>query len=229
MAMSYDDWMDNAKEQKRYLDAALSINNSQKIIYHRGKYLYALKRAYKLNNHGIVPAEVSFNNAATYLVDELKSTFAAHNSFIESEISKNKANSSIENRTLSQELGLKIKRLSTRASEVSFASTNGEKEKLVKSAGKSSLSLLGTVAKAPLMVATNVASKVGPLAVTIVFLPFKLLSTLFRSSLNTVFEIKEDKKNKGPYDHKVIDTISDGLGKAVKKAFEASYKGLGKL
>lgn len=226
MAKTYDNWMDVAREQRRNLDAAISINNSNKIIYYRGKYLYALKQAYKLNPTGIVPQNVSNSHAPSHLVDEIRNTFSAHSAFIDSELVRNKANSDILNNTLYQELGLKLKRLSTRASEVSFASNDAEKRNANQNVGRSFLGLLGTMVKAPFMITSKVASKVGPLAVKIVFLPAKLLSTLFTTSLHTVFEINDQK---GPYDHKVIDTVSNGLGSAVKKVFEASYKGLGRL
>lgn len=226
MDRTYNDWMDIAREKRRYLDAAISINNSNKIIYYRGKYLYALRQAYKLNPTGIVPQNISTSHAPTYLIDEIRNTLHNHSAFIDDELVKNKVNSSVENKTLSTELGLKLKRLSTRAFQVSFASNNTEKANAQKSLNLAALGLLGTTAKAPLMVAANVGSKVGTLTVKIFFLPAKLLSTVFTTSLHTVFEIKEEK---GPNDHKVIDAVSDKLGALLTELFKVSYKGLGKL
>ena len=52
MNRSYADWLNIAAGHKDNLDQAIADRNSKDVIYYRGKYLFALKQAYKLDNTG---------------------------------------------------------------------------------------------------------------------------------------------------------------------------------
>ena len=221
MAKTYNEWLSIADDHKARLDYALSHNNAKDILYYRGKYIYDLKQAYKLNNRGTIPAGICGKRTTTNLLSEIQYELRQHQVHIDNRLQENKQNSNINNHTLSSELGLKIRRLATRASQVDFATGSATKSDIAKDA----LSLAGTTIKAPVMVSAKVVSKIGPLAITICALPVTLLASL----LSFVVDVGRDKPHYEGYNNTVVHQFSDTLKDAVRSLSTSMYNGLGRI
>lgn len=225
MKKTYSDWMDAAKAYRESLDTALAENASKDILYYRGKYLFALRQAHKLNNAGLVPARISGRRTIAPISVLVNNVFQEHEAFINNELKENRESSTHERPTLSQEFGLKMRRLAAHASQANFVTGKAEKRQAAKNIGKDTLGLVGTALKTPFMLSARVMSAVGPLAVSILFAPLKLLSSFINVTAATVFETSYDSN----FDHKVLNKMSDGLSKAVKYVSDKTYDKLGSL
>lgn len=222
MARTYDNWLNSAKQNRENLEQAITNGISKDIIYYRGKYLYDLKQAYKLNNDGIASGDITGLDTDSYLDEVIHSVLNDHRVYIQHTIDENKIEPDMKNNNLLKELGLKLKRLAVRSDQKKFAFTDNELNKLNKSNAKETLSLAGSIVKAPFMLTAKVVSKVGPLAIGILALPFKLTSDIIHSTFTTVFNIED----KNEYDHKIINGISSLLSSAITKISELSYNAL---
>ena len=227
MARNYNDWLNVAMKHKSRLDQAIADKNSKDIIYFRGKYLYDLKQAHKLNPRGIVPPALTGSTAArieTVIGTELSN----HQVHIDKALRENKRTASIKSHSMSKELGLKIRRLSTRADQVNFATNTAVRNGARKELAKDSASLAAsTVLKAPVMVAAKVGSKVGPLAITIFFLPAKVVNTLLSVTID-VYNGKV-KKDMSEYNNTVVDQLSNTLKDAVRQVSKHTYETVGRM
>ncbi len=214
MAKSMAEWMDYASTYKGYLDDAIADRDSKNVIYYRGKYLYALKQIHKLNPNELIPPYISGRSSPVGVGKEIEDQLKKHSQRIDNEIKNNKKDKN-RSPSISREFGLKIRRLATKFSQVSFS--NGTvKPRHVVGAG---LSIVGTAAKAPLMVTTKVASKVGPLAVSVFMLPFEVIA----SAVVAVEPLEGQIYSKSEYDntfvHKMSKSMSEGVGKICDKAY----------
>lgn len=221
MARSFTEWLDAADEHKQRLDYAIAEDNQKDILYYRGKYLFDLKQAYKLNNTGVIPAGICGKTAPTNLANEIRAELQRHQIHIDNALQTNKRESNITKHTLSKEIGLKIRRLATRASQVNFASGTANKANIARDAA----GLAKTVIKAPVMVAAKVASKIGPLAITIIGLPITVLA----SGIAFVADAGREKPVGGPYNNTVVHQFSDALKEAINDLSKITYKSVGKI
>ena len=226
MARTYIDWLNVAQSHKILLDDAIRDSNSKDILYRRGKYLYALKQAEKLNPTGLVPPAVTGAPRPLNVTDVIKTELNKHQSHIDSAIRQNKRDSSIKKMTLSKELSLKIKKVIASKDKLNRASTTAEKDAAKKELTKSSLGLAGAVAKAPVMATAKVASKVGPLAITIAFLPAKVLNVLFDVTLDVYNGTVSNSKT---YNNTFVVQMSDCLKDAVKSLSKTTYEAVGRM
>ena len=226
MRRNYDEWLENAKEQKEQLDIATAAGNAKDVIYYRGKYLFALKQAYKLDPDGIVPASVTKYGHDVDLDQEIKVQLENHQNQINVSIRHNKNKSSIKRNTLSSEFGLKIRRLATRVSQANFATNAVEKKEAQKGIAKDAASLAGTVVKAPVMVAAKVTSAVGPLAIMIAALPFTVLASLLSVTID-VFNGKTSEPS--DYMNTPVTKLSVALQDGVKKLSTTAYETVGRI
>ena len=221
MARSFTEWLDAADEHKQRLDYAIAEDNQKDILYYRGKYLFDLKQAYKLNNTGVIPAGICGKASPTNLANEIRAELQRHQAHIDNALQTNKRESNITKHTLSSELGLKIRRLATRVSQVNFASGTATKANIA----RDSAGLAKTAIKAPIMIAAKVASAFGPLAITIIGLPITLLA----SGIAFVADAGKEKPTGGPYNDTVVHQLSDALKDAVKSLSKTTYKSVGKI
>ena len=226
MRRDYNEWLENAKEQKEQLDRATAEGNAKDVIYYRGKYLFALKQAYKLDPDGIVPSSVTKYDFDVDLDQEIKTQLSNHQNQIDASIRHNKNRSSIKRPTLTSEFGLKIRRLATRVSQANFATNASEKKEARKEIAKDAASLAGTVAKAPVMVAAKVTSAVGPLAIMIAALPFTVLSSLLSATID-VFNGKTPEPS--DYMNTPVTKLSVALQDGVKKLSTTAYETVGRI
>jgi len=221
MSRSYRDWLDIASNHKIRLQFAIEEDNNKDIIYFRGKYIYDLKQAYKIDPNGIIPSSVNMRDSDCSIAEEISAELHNHQRLIETSISANKDKADVKNKTLSKEFGLKIRRLSTRASQVNFATGHATK----KDVANDSLGLAKTVVKAPGMIAAKVISKIGPLAITILGLPITLLA----SGISFVVGVSNGSVSNDTYNNTVVHQMSNSLKDGVRKISNSLYKGLGKL
>lgn len=226
MRRDYDEWLDQAREQKAHLDNAIVERNAKDVIYYRGKYLFALKQAYKLDPDGVVPSAVTGYGYDVDLDQEIKVQLENHQNQINASIRNNKNHSSIQRHTLSSEFGLKIRRLATRVSQANFATNAAEKKEAQKGIAKDAASLAGTVVKAPVMVAAKVTSAVGPLAVMIAALPFTVLASLLSVTID-VFNGKTSEPS--DYMNTPVTKLSVALQDGVKKLSTTAYETVGRI
>lgn len=226
MRRDYDEWLDQARLQKKHLDNAIGERNAKDVIYYRGKYLFALKQAYKLDPDGVVPSAVTGYDYDVDLDQEIKVQLENHQNQINASIRNNKNHSSIQRHTLSSEFGLKIRRLATRVSQANFATNATEKKEAQKGIAKDAASLAGTVVKAPVMVAAKVTSAVGPLAVMIAALPFTVLASLLSVTID-VFNGKTSEPS--DYMNTPVTKLSVALQDGVKKLSTTAYETVGRI
>lgn len=226
MNRTYGDWLDLAANHKQNLDSAVANKNPKEVLYYRGKYLFALRQAHKLNPAGILPGAVTGYNYAVNLTDEIKVQLDNHRRQIERSLSDNKKNSNIKSTTLLQELGLKINRLSTRFSQVNFATNANEKKTASLNALNDSLGLLGTIAKSPVMAAAKVTSAVGPLAITICALPIKAFASLMAVTID-LYNGKVSTESS--YNNTVVDQLTKTLKDGIKQLSKTTYESIGRI
>ena len=165
------------------MEQAIASNDQKNIVYHSGKYLYALKQAYKLNDTGNVPMAVTGLTTDVAIDAAIRTQLCNHQTNIETAIRANKRSSNIANHTFSTELALKIRRLATRVTEANFATGTATKKDIF----KDSMGLVGTGIKGAFMIPAKIASKVGPLAITVLTLPL----TVVASGLDFVIDIAD--------------------------------------
>lgn len=226
MARNYNSYLNKAREYRLELENALSSDNQKNILYYRGKYLLELKKAHKYNPAGVVPPLVSGLVSDVTINDLINQELEEHQDFIDYSIKNNKKNSSIKNKTFSKEAGLKIRRLSTRIDQINFSSDKVSKDDLKGEMVKDSAGLVGTAIKAPIMATAKVASKVGPLAVTICVLPFKV----FVSLLTVVNDISNGKSSPvEEYNNTVVDKMTKSLQEAVRDVSTVIYDTTGRI
>lgn len=225
MSTEYDSWMDLAKEHREKLDDALADNDEKNILYYRGKYLFALRQAYKVNKVGLVDPSVSGLSTATSVDTVVRNVYKDHAEFINKRIIENKVHASIKEPTLAREFGLKMRRLACHVSQACFPHRAATKKQLGKEIAKDVGSLVGSVAKTPFMLTARVISTVGPLAIGIASFPFRLLSGFFTSTASSIFGIG-DASN--AFDNKVIKTVTTGLGNAIKFVGDKTYGWVGR-
>ena len=227
MARNYNDWLNVAMNHKSRLDQAIADKNSKDILYFRGKYLYDLKQAHKLNPRGLVPPALTGSTSAR-IETVIGMELANHQAHIEKSIRENKQNTSIKSNSMSKELGLKIRRLSTRADQINFATNTAVRKNAQKELAKDSARLAGTtLLKAPVMATAKVGSKVGPLAITIFFLPAKVVNTLLAVTID-VYNGKV-KSDMSEYNNTIVDQISNTLKDAIKTVSKHTYETVGRL
>ena len=228
MARNYNDWLNEATKHRKQLDQAIRDDNAKDIIYYRGKYLFALKKAYTLLPvGGMVPKSVTGYGYDTTLVDEIRTQLGNHARQIEKSIQDNKQNASIDGGTLNKELALKLRRLSTRADQINFTTSSDEHDQAVKDVTSASAGLVGTVVgKAPIMAAAKVVSAVGPLAITVVGLPFTVFSALLTFTVDAYNGkvTKPEEFNNAP-----VIQISNALKDGVKKLSKVTYETAGRI
>lgn len=222
MTGAYDNWLNNAKQNREKLEQAIADKTSKDIIYYRGKYLYALKQAYKIDNSGIATGDITGMASDRYLDEVIHSVLNDHRTYIQQSIDENKIDPNMKDNNLLKELGLKLKRLAVRSDQKKFALTVPERNGIRRKSAKETLSLAGSIVKAPFMITAKVISKVGPLAVGLFALPFKLAADIMNSTLKTVLDVEIENE----YDHKIINGISSLLSSAITKISELSYNAL---
>ena len=226
MAKNYTDYLRLALDNKRNLDQALADKNGKDVLYYRGKMLFNLKQAHKLNPTCIVPASITGStpvNIESYINTQL----ANHRATIDRAIAANKKKTSIKKHCLSKEIALKIRRLSTRADQLNFATSAASKKAIKKEIVKDSLSLAGTtLIKAPVMTTAKVLSKVGPLAITIAALPITVLSSLLSATIDVYNgQVSEPET----YNKTCIHQMSNTLKDAVKTLSTRTYESVGRF
>lgn len=218
MAINFLDCQSNALFHRDQLNLALEEENEKNILYNRGKYIYFLKQLHKIDPY----ARIATGDGSTIPVEqEISAQLQTHQEFIKSAIRQNKNTDNVTISSISKEIGLKIRRLSTRASQVDFSSGRARRVKVVTDA----LGLAKSIAKLPIMISSKVLSKIGPLAVTVLSFPFALIASTVEFGL----DVTDEKKKLGTYDDTVVHQMSDALKVAVKTAFEATYKTIGRL
>lgn len=226
MNRTYDDWIISATEYRKYLDDAINSKNPKDILYYRGKYLFALKQAHKLNSSAVLPRNVTGYSYDTYLADEIKVQLENHKRQIEVSLSDNKKQANIKSTTLIKELGLKIRRLSTRATQINFATNATEKQKAIQNTVHDSAGLLGTVVKSPIMATAKVVSAVGPLVITIGALPLNV----FASLLAVTIDLYNGKvASESTYNNTVVNQLSNTLKDGIKQLTKVTYESIGRI
>lgn len=221
MARNYNDWLSDALTHRRSMEQAIASNDQKNIVYHSGKYLYALKQAYKLNNTGIVPMVVTGLTTDVAIDAAIRTQLCNHQANINSAIRANKRSSNISNHTFSTELALKIRRLATRVTAANFATGMATKKDIL----KDSLGIVGTGIKGAVMLPAKIVSKVGPLAITILTLPL----TVVASGLDFVIDIADGKVEKDTYNNTVVHQLTDGLKDAVRSLGNITYNSVGRI
>lgn len=227
MAKSYADLLNKARSHRLYLDAAIDEGNAKDILYYRGKYIADLKKNFKLNPSGVVPTSVSGYARNVSIEDAISNELRLHKNHIDASIRSNKSTATMKTHALSKEFGLKIRRLSTRYSQINFAKSEAEKNMIKKETVRDKASLAGTVAKAPFMVTAKVASKVGPLGITLLFLPANVLASLLSVTIDvSTGEVSSDMSK---YNNTPINVISKDLKNAVKTLSNKTYEAVGRM
>lgn len=222
MAVDYNELMSIAEDHKIRLEEAIEAENHKDITYYRGKYIYDLKRAYKLNPEGIVPPSVTGEASALLISDVIRNELQLHQLQIDDQIERVKDQSSIKHSPIPQETALKFRRMSTRASQVNFQTGRARKRDVAADA----TSILGTaLVKTPFLITARVGSKLGPLAVTIAALPF----TAFASMMKFAYDVTSEKPKKSGYTDTPIHEMSGILKKAVKDIGENIYNTISKI
>lgn len=221
MAKNFNDWLNIATQHRINLEQALRDGDGKNVLYYRGKYIYSLKQAHRLNSSANLDSSVTGHSITVTLQEEIQAELRDHQSQIDALLKANKKHSNVENHTLSQELGLKIRRLATRASQVNFATGTATKKDVV----ADSLGLAGTtLVKAPIMASAKVLSGIGPLVVKVFTLPFTILADAVVG-----VEIYNGNLKDNAYHNTWVHKFSNGLEDAVGKTFGAVYKGVGKI
>lgn len=227
MSKDYNYWMTRADNHKYYLDKAIREKDAKNVVYYRGKYIFDLKQAYKLDHTGYVPESITGANAPIEIEKVIEHELNNHQRQIDACITHAKKNTSIKNASLLKEMGLKIRRLSTRVSQVDFASNTAIKKANKEELVKESLGLAATtLIKAPVMATAKVASKIGPLIITLPLLPLRVVASLLSATI-TIHNGKTPKYE--TYTNTPIDQLSDTLKEAVKKLSKTTYESIGKI
>ena len=226
MHRNYNDWLKKAQKSKYYLNDAISNKDEKKILYYRGKYLSYLKHAHKENPNGTISPFISGLSNALPIEDVINEELKNHQKQIEVSLINNKKNSSIKNKTLSKEIGLKIRRLSTRYNQINFATGAFERKNIKKEMLKDSAGLAGTAIKAPFMATAKVASVAGPLLIGLTFLPLRLVA----AGLSVTMDISNGKVVKeNPYNSTCIAKLTDDLKNGLKEISKQTYEHVGKI
>jgi len=156
------------------------------------------------------------------LTAEINQVVRNHQAYINTQLQANKNRSGGKKPSITKELGLKIRRLSTRASEVNMATGTATKKDIVKDAA----SLTGSVLKVPVLATTKVLSAVGPLAITLLSLPVVMLASVAHIGI----DVYNGKTIDGPtYDKTIVYKMSNGLKKAVKSASNSLHNKVSRL
>ena len=222
MAVDYNELMEIAEDHKIRLEEAIRDENQRDIIYYRGKYLYDLKKAYKLDPNGLVPVSVTGEKVSTLISDVIKNELQLHQMQIDDEIDRVKDNSSIEKSPIPKETALKFRKISTRASQVNFQTGQARKRDIAGDAA----SIFGTtLVKTPCLITSRAISKLGPLAVMIAALPF----TAFASMMAFAIDVTSEKPKKSGYTNTPIHEMSKTLQKAVKEVGNNIYNTIAKM
>lgn len=210
-----------AEAHRERLSAALEQKNGKDILYYRGKYLYYLKQLHKMQPDAYLDKNVTGRSSSVSLKEEISFNLEKHQSFIQKLLKKHKSKEATSLSHIPTEIGLKFRRLSTRASQVDFSSGTAKKINVV----TDSLGLTKSIVKAPVMASAKILSKIGPLAVTVFAFPF----TLIASAVSLTLDATDKDKKPGTYDNTVVHQMSDTLKEGVKSICETMYKNLGKL
>lgn len=222
MTKDYDDLMEDAEDHKIRLEEAINDKNHKDIIYYRGKYLYDLKRAYKIDSNGMVPSSVTGESTPIALSDVIKKELQLHQAQIDREIDRVKDNSSIKQTPIPKETALKFRKLSTRVSQVNFQTGRAQKRDVAADA----VSILGTtLIKTPALVTSRVASKLGPLAVMILAFPL----TAFASLMSFANDVTSKEPKGTGYTDTPIHEMSKTLQKTVKDIGANIYDTIAKI
>ena len=222
MAKSYTDWLDEAENHRIKLEDALNDKDPKGVIYHRGKYIRALKKAHQLNPTGVVSTTVT--GAATPLPIEhvIQSELKNHQRQIDVSLKEAKRTVSIKNACVLRESKLKIRRLIARADQMNFARGVSAKNAHKKELAKESASLAATsLIKAPVMTTMKVTSVLGPLTVKIALFPAK-----FIASGLSIFSGNSDVN---VYNNTVVHQFSRCLEDAVKTVSVNTYETVGRM
>lgn len=218
MARTYSEWMAIASQYRANLNQAITDKDQKGILLHRGRYIYALNQAYKLTPS---PA----------LQTAIKKELINHQAHIRRTINANKVNSDVKNRTISTELGLKIRRLSTRVKQINFATNSAERKAGQKELVKDSFSLASTaLVKTPIMAVAKVLSKVGPLVVHLAALPLALFNFGLSNTINIYNgSINNKPVTTTPYNKTAVYQLSDALANGIKSISGTIYKTTGRF
>lgn len=222
MAKTYNTWIKEAEIMKKILDDAIKINSVTDIIYYRGKYINALKQINKVNPNALIPSISQLPIQA-----EIKVQLDHHQITVNNAIKENKRGTNVKKNTLTKDVGLRIRSLSTAIDKLKTASTDQEKKAARKEVVKSSLKLGGTaLIKAPVMATAKALTVAGPIAIMILALPF----TVFAGALSFFWSLSNDKEPKySEYSNTTIHKMSSGLQSAVKSVSEGMYNIVGRI
>ena len=241
MARTYNDYLnlaathkrelDNLEQTRRDLQQRIANNQSvdpnqlesvnRDIILCRGRYISNLRRAYALNPTASIPPAVTGQATNVRLYLEIQNQLIEHQNQIDIRLRRNKAQSNINRPTLTKELNLKIERLKSRIHQRQQARNSVRGSDIE----KDSLGIVGTAVKAPIMIATKIISKLGPLAITIVALPATLLASL----LAVTFDISEKRPTNKDYNNTVVHQMSNALKDGVVKISNSIYQATGRI
>ena len=226
MAKGYNDYLSLALDNQTKLQNAIASRNEQKQIYYRGRLLLNLRQAHKLNPRGSVPPSLT-GGAPLNLESLINAHLVTHQNFINSAIQNNKNNVSIKKPSLTKEIALKIRRLSTKVSRVNFVNNTAQKKAMKKDIAKDSLSLAGsTLIKGPVMATAKVASAVGPLVITVAALPVTVLAALLRMTID-ISNGKESKPES--YNNTCVHQMTKTLRSAIKDVSKTAYESMGRI
>jgi len=215
MAKNFNAWILEARSHKSDLDTAMTDKNNQAILVSRGRYIRALRNAQKLNPGAVIPPAISGLASPVDINTLIKYQLNLHRNHINKYSAENKKS---KTHSLSKEIGLKFKRIAATKAQLRHATSNAEKSKLNRQLVKDSASLAGSaLLKAPIVTTAKVASKIGPLAITIGLLPFKVFTSLLSVTID-VFngDVKNDVSS---YNNTFIDDLSKPLKDFVRKTF----------
>ena len=226
MARTFNERLQAIAHLRTQLNDAMRRGDSKDIIYYRGKLLNQLKSAQKAYPTNIVPASMSGTGNDETVTNLVNIELNNHKNHINNAIRENKRSANTGNMSLPKEVGLKLRRLATDISKLKRAQGGREKSQAAWNITKSSLGLAGTAIKAPIMIASKVVSKVGPLAIAITALPLKLAASFMSISFDVLTgQVNESKDYSGV----AITKMSTALGNAVKSIGNAGYKLAGRL
>ena len=214
MIKTYEEYLELALDYREMLDKATANQNQKSVIYYRGKYIAMLKKAYRIDNEGILPKSVSGLSRDVPIIQEIQRQLKGHQRQIDVAIRENTSKET-ENPSVPKEIALKFRKLATRISQVNFKTGTSN----VGHVALDLASLSGSIfLKAPVAGASKVISSVGPLAIRLFTIPVNLFWATFFTDAN--LGVKEKDQKKRAYDQTVVYKLSESLQNIVKNVFE---------
>lgn len=228
LGLNYDQWIERAEDHKKELDSAIAKGNDTGIVYHRGKYIFALKQAYKLNPHGKVPAHIIKKSLPEPLTSVIKTELKNHKDQIDLSLKDTKKDASIKITKPSalKETFLKISRLSSRAKHIYFSPAGPLKDAQKKEMVKDSTGLAATsLLKLPAMTALKTGHYLGPVVVFVAALPINLVV----SAIIVTAKIGSGKTVDIGETYTKVDSLSKALRNGIKDITKVFYEQIGRL